>query len=592
VTSTVTVPSTSTVSVLAYGTISSGTIPTSAGDPAAGILAGYNPNSSDTIDANVAGNVSIDDYATITAAAGTDGIRGFNYGIGSVTILTETGATITGGRYGIGGFTYDGGNVSITNNASVTGTTAAIDASATSGGTVSIDNFGTINGAIVSDTTTTFQNEAGAIWNASSNSTFTGPSFTNQGTINVTNGAALTISATNYTDTGTLTANGGNITITVAETGAGSATIYGTSQIQYDGASSENVTFATGATGELVLLDSAAFTGTITGFTGTGAGPTTSDKLDLNDINFSSPLFSKSYSNNVLTVSDGTHTATIKFAGTYTLAIFSFATDGSIQNGTLVTDPPVISGQSDAAASGTDISKTTTINDGAVLELGAPSTDKITFSDSTGTLVLDQPASFQGQIAGISGLGDIINLKGFDANHTTATAKFNPINDTTVLSVTDASDHQSASLTLDGNYASFVFRVTADANSGADVAGTMPAAIADKQTPFIVTNAGTSGNDVIFATGGSDVLTGGGGQDQFVFKPTTGSTSVQHTITDFNAAIDTIDLRQFPAISASTLPSEVQVGNDTLVTLDSHDTLLLKNVAASSLHASDFIVHS
>jgi large repetitive protein len=289
-------------------------------------------------------------------------------------------------------------------------------------------------------------------------------------------------------------------------------------------------------------------------------------------------------------VSDGTHTANINFVGTYTNANFTFATDGS--NGTLVTDPPVISGQSDATASGADISGTTTINDGAVLELGAPSADKITFADSAGTLVLDQPASFQGQIAGISGLGDIINLKGFDANHTTATAKFNPINDTTVLSVADASDHQSASLTLDGNYASFVFKVTADANSGADVAGTMPAAIGGNQAPFIVTNTGTSGNDVIFATGGSDVLTGGGGQDQFVFKPTTGSTSVQHTITDFNAAIDTIDLRQFyPAISASTLPSGVQVGNDTLVMLDSHDTLLLKNVAASSLHASDFIVH-
>jgi large repetitive protein len=103
---------------------------------------------------------------------------------------------------------------------------------------------------------------------------------------------------------------------------------------------------------------------------------------------------------------------------------------------------------------------------------------------------------------------------------------------------------------------------------------------------------GTSGNDVIFATGGSDVLTGGGGQDQFVFKPTGGPSSVQHTITDFNAATDTLDLRQFQNISTSSLPTELQVGNDTLVTLDSQDTLLLKNVAASSLHASDFIVHA
>jgi hypothetical protein len=62
---------------------------------------------------------------------------------------------------------------------------------------------------------------------------------------------------------------------------------------------------------------------------------------------------------------------------------------------------------------------------------------------------------------------------------------------------------------------------------------------------------GTPGNDVIFATGGSDVLTGGGGQDQFVFKPMGGSNPVQHVITDFNAATDTLDLRQFSGIRAA-----------------------------------------
>jgi hypothetical protein len=40
----------------------------------------------------------------------------------------------------------------------------------------------------------------------------------------------------------------------------------------------------------------------------------------------------------VLTVSDGTHTANINMVGTYSLANFHFANDGS--NGTLVTDPP------------------------------------------------------------------------------------------------------------------------------------------------------------------------------------------------------------------------------------------------------------
>jgi hypothetical protein len=36
---------------------------------------------------------------------------------------------------------------------------------------------------------------------------------------------------------------------------------------------------------------------------------------------------------------------------------------------------------------------------------------------------------------------------------------------------------------------------------------------------------------------------------------------------------------------------ESQQGNDTLITLDSHDTLLLKNVALVNLHANDFILH-
>ncbi|HLG85041.1 MAG TPA: Ig-like domain-containing protein [Bradyrhizobium sp.] len=206
------VPSTSEITVVAHGTIASGTIATTSGDPAAGILAGYNPgvsqtNPVDAIDGNVAGNVLIDDYASIKAAAGTDGIRGFNYGTGSVTIVTETGATIAGGRYGIGGFAYDGGTVSITNNATVSGTSAAIDAQATGKGTVSIDNHGTINGAVVasSQTTTTFHNESGATWNATGTSAFTGSSqLINDGSVNVTGGSAVMLGGLSESITGSI----------------------------------------------------------------------------------------------------------------------------------------------------------------------------------------------------------------------------------------------------------------------------------------------------------------------------------------------------------------------------------------------------
>ncbi len=101
---------------------------------------------------------------------------------------------------------------------------------------------------------------------------------------------------------------------------------------------------------------------------------------------------------------------------------------------------------------------------------------------------------------------------------------------------------------------------------------------------------GTAGNDVIFATGHQDILTGGGGGDQFVFAPTSETAAVQHTITDFAAGLDKIDIRQFGNIGSLADLTEAQQGNDTLLTLDSHDSVLLKNVIAANLHASDFII--
>jgi uncharacterized lipoprotein NlpE involved in copper resistance len=67
---------------------------------------------------------------------------------------------------------------------------------------------------------------------------------------------------------------------------------------------------------------------------------------------------------------------------------------------------------------------------------------------------------------------------------------------------------------------------------------------------------------------------------------------VQHTITDFEAGIDKLDVRQFIGITGASIPAAVQQGSDTLITLDAHDTLLLKNMVTANLHASDFIVHA
>src|SRR5581483_2884047 len=271
------VPASSQITVIAYGTISSGAIPTLSGDQAAGILAGYNPgvsltNPVDAVNANVAGNVLIQDYASITAAAGTDGIRGFNYGIGSVTILTETGATITGGRYGVAGFTYDGGDVSITNYASVTGAAAAIDAGATGSGTVLIDNYGTINGAVVANAAapTTFHNEIGATWNASGNSSFIGPNqLINDGAINI-NGTAVMIGDLSESSTGSIgVATGGSLEVGTAGTAAAGSITIDTGATATLAGSESSTTFAdygtvnVAASGVLTLMGILGGTGDI-----------------------------------------------------------------------------------------------------------------------------------------------------------------------------------------------------------------------------------------------------------------------------------------------------------------------------------------
>jgi len=111
-----------------------------------------------------------------------------------------------------------------------------------------------------------------------------------------------------------------------------------------------------------------------------------------------------------------------------------------------------------------------------------------------------------------------------------------------------------------------------------------------------VTLTGTPGKDIFFTTGSDDTLTGGASADQFVFAP--GQTPSAHTITDFTPGEDHIDLRPFAgvvdsdningwlsahAVQSSTNPADV------LITLG-NDTLTLKNVTVSSLHAGDFIV--
>ena len=105
---------------------------------------------------------------------------------------------------------------------------------------------------------------------------------------------------------------------------------------------SENVVFE-GSTGKLTIDTPSSFSGVISGFTGDGtlAG---SDQIDLKGIDQKSASFTESFdaATDTLLVSDGTHSATLHFNGTYQAENFSFTTDNN--GGTIVYDPPVSAG--------------------------------------------------------------------------------------------------------------------------------------------------------------------------------------------------------------------------------------------------------
>ena len=112
-----------------------------------------------------------------------------------------------------------------------------------------------------------------------------------------------------------------------------------------------------------------------------------------------------------------------------------------------------------------------TISAGGSFQISSSSADSVLFSGSIGMLVLDNPSSFTGKIAGISGSGDILDLKGFDTNTTAATGSgsYDSANGTTTLTVTDLSQDRIVSITLVGDYSNSTWTATDDGHGGVDI---------------------------------------------------------------------------------------------------------------------------
>ena len=336
------------VVVSAAGSINSGAaVLSGGGNIAAGIVADYNPGLADSPDNNVQGNISIADYASISSPTGTDGIRGDNYGIGTVTIVAEAGATINAGRYGIGAFEFDGGDLSLTNYATVTGGTAAIDATTTSAGTAVIDNYGHLIGDVIAYNAT-FTNESGELWSLSGGvSSFGGASiFINAGDLQST-GASEISGLSNFSNSSTIEVQSGTLKLDTAISGTGTLTIDAGATLEVTSGVTSGQTVAFSSTTGMLKLDQAEnFNGVISGFSTTDGTQANSDQIDLADINHRSLSFSEQFNSatDTLTVTDGTNTAVIYFTGT--VGNLNFVGDGNLvggvsgTSGTIVYDPP------------------------------------------------------------------------------------------------------------------------------------------------------------------------------------------------------------------------------------------------------------
>lgn len=352
-----------------------------------------------------------------------------------------------------------------------------------------------------------------------------------------------------FIDAGNAGGSSGAVVITGNITGTGSIDIFNHAEVEIGGSvsSGQTVTFeAANGAGLLVLDDSHDFHGTIAGLT-EFSRESLENHVDLRDLAYIAGHMSTHFSNGVLTISNGTDHVSLHLSGSPDPA-FELASDGS--DGTLVDDPLASSG-------------TVTIGSGHTLDVSGASTATVNFSNSsgnTGELVLQDSKDFTGLIAGFAGDGTLANSDKIDlqdinfAHLTTETYVENAAGTAGTLTLSDGTN--TAKIDFSGTYVLDNFKFLNDGNGGTLLVDP-PVATADR----------------------------------FVFAPTTGRISAQHTISDFHANPDTIDLQQFTNVgsTADAVSTATQHGSDALVTIDFQDTIL-KDALLSSLHASDFIV--
>jgi Protein of unknown function (DUF642) len=109
------------------------------------------------------------------------------------------------------------------------------------------------------------------------------------------------------------------------------------------------------------------------------------------------------------------------------------------------------------------LNPTQVVSAGGTLELSSPYSGTISFAGASGTLKIDNSASFTGKIAGQLAIGDVIDLANITAG-VNAKISYSGNNSPGTLTVSDGT--HSANIALEGNYSLANFTVSSDGHGG------------------------------------------------------------------------------------------------------------------------------
>jgi hypothetical protein len=421
---------------------------------------------------------------------------------GSEIVLgTQNGVTITGGNLDIGTsdilsinqqdsatlddvLVYNQGAIDVGTAVSGTltltdGTTITGDLTIGSAGTVNITSgvnsaILTFDGVTVTDDDTSPSSldiESGATLSVvGETTTFTGDgALTLAGTLQVSGGTLLVDSGVGFNS------DGGTVTITEGGTA------------DFQDVVDPNVTFV--GTGTLELAYPQSYDGTMSGF---GAG----DTLDLSNFAFSTgetvtwnqngSIGDLEFNGETNSQYNGTE---LFLSGTYAQSNFALEQDASGNTAVVYvgSSVPILPGAT-------------------YYEPTGESSVNVTFTASTGEFVLPIPQDYSGDIIGISGSGDILDLGGFFAN-TGDVFDVYPLfrNGDTTLIVSDMTDSMDVSVTLVGNYTSDNWTAVSDGDGGAYVVDP-PASAAAVIAAGASLDINTPSNENVTFTGGTGSL--------------------------------------------------------------------------------------